>query len=256
MTTVTVPKEYSLDDLLMEEEDERLKVVVAVGKKEKTFWLRPPTEIEKSMATNAARQKSRELRELLGNPETEEHRLLIQGEIENMTPDEMRQVWLASNLFHKTFEMNRRSLDQREDFFVERPEGSEDGVIPPTSEQMDDYETAKIEQEKERLESLSKQQEIILKELQERAVELSDEEMAEVVRPILVEIKTSAEWNAQYGLQVLIRCTFLDKERTKRAFEATGDALRLENSPSGKKILQELLDAHSGLMLDPDRLKN
>lgn len=255
MVTVTAPEEYSLDDLLMEE-DERMKVVIKAGKGEKTFWIRPPTETEKVMAQNAARQKSRALRERLIDPENEEHQLLIKAEMDNMTQEEMRSVWLASNLFQKTFELTRRSLDNREDFFVPAPEGQEDGVIPPTSTQMDEYETAKRKVEQDRLENVADEQEKLLKELQEQSQELPIDKLAEVVQPILVELKASAEWNAQYGLQILIRCTFLDQERTKRAFEGTGAALRLENSPGGKKVLDELLQAHSGLMLDPDRLKN
>lgn len=256
MAELQVPEEYTLDDLLMEDEDDKQKITVAVGKKTKTYWIRPPTEPEKSMAQNAARQKSRQLRDRLTDPETEEHQLLIQAEIENMNEEEIRKVWLTSNLFQKTFELSRRSLDSREDYFVDRPEGREDGVIPPTSGELDKYEQDKVEQEQKRLKDLQNQQTVIFKELNAKSAELPVGDLVEIIKPIIVEVKASQEWNSQYGLQILIRCTFSDAQRTKRAFEATGDALRLNNSPSGQKILKDLLDAHSGLMLDPDRLKN
>lgn len=250
---IKVPEEYSLDDLLAEEVP---SVTVTVGKKEKTFWIRPPTDPERAMAQNAARQKSRLLRDLLLDPESEEHQLLVKAEMENMTGDELRIIWLTSNLFQKAFEANRRSIDNRDEYFVPAPQGKEDGLIPPTSAEMDEYETAKQMQEAQRLKDISDQQTAIYNELKAESESMSDETIKGMIGPLIIDQQTSREWQAQYGLQILARCTFLDQDLTERAFKTTEDAMRLHNTKSGQKVLDALLSAHSGLMLDPDRVKN
>lgn len=250
---IKVPEEYSLDDLLAEEVP---SVTVAVGKKEKTFWIRPPTDAERAMSQNAARQKSRALRELLLNPESEEHQLLVKAEMENMTSEELRLVWLTSNLFQKAFEVNRKSLDNRDEYFVPSPEGKEDGLIPPTGAEMDEYETAKRVQEEQRLKDVSDAQSAIYEELKQESESMSDETIRGIIGPLVIDQQASREWNSQYGLQILARCTFLDQDLTERAFKTTEEAMRLQNTKSGSKVLDSLLNAHSGLMLDPDRVKN
>lgn len=249
---VQVPEEYDLDDVIIDPPS----VTVVLGAKSKTFWIRPPTDPEKAMAQAVARKKSRELRARLEDPENEEHQLLVVDEMENLTTAEMRLIWLTSNLFQKTFEINRRSLDDREDFFVPSPEGSEDGVIPPTNEDMDRYEQAKIDSEGDRLEAIAKQQQVAFKELQDKSEEIPEDDLRNLIHPLIIDQQASREWSAQYGMQIIVRCTFLDKELTKKAFETPERALRLQNSTNGQKILDELSAAHSGLMLDPDRLKN
>ena len=252
MADIEIPEEYSLDDLMADAPE----VEVEVGKKTMKFWIRPPTDPEKGMSQNVARRKSRELRARLEDPETEEHELLVKAELENMTPDEMRLIWLTSNLFRKTFELSRRSLNDRDEYFVPAPEGQEDGVIPPTNEDMDRYEQDKLGQEMKRLEDQQEQQTIIFKELQAESQAIPQDDLGKVIYPLIIEQQVSKEWNNQYGLQVLVRCTFSDKDLTKRAFEGTEQAVRLMNTQNGQKVLDALLNAHSGLMLDPDRLKN
>lgn len=249
---VKLPVEYSLEDLM----GDAPEVVVQVGKKQKTFWIKSPTDPEKSMAQNAARQKSRQLRAALEDPETEEHQLLVKAELENMTLDELRLVWLTSNLFQKTFELNRRSMDDRDEYFVPAPEGKEGGIIPPTNEDMDRYEEAKRAQERQRLADVSEQQKVLYAELKTKSETYKLEDMLAIIQPLIIDQQTSREWNNQYGMQVLIRCTYLDNDLTQRAFKTIGDAMRLMNTQSGQKVLDALLNAHSGLLLDPDRLKN
>jgi hypothetical protein len=253
MADIEVPEEYSLDDLLAEEVP---SVTVTVGKKEKTFWIRPPTDSERAMSQNAARQVSRKLRERLLDPETEEHQLLVNAEMDNMSSEELRLVWLTSNLFQKALEVQRRSLDSRDDYFVPTPEGKEDGLIPPSGAEMDEYETNKREQEAQRLRDVSEQQTVIYNELKEKSDNMSDDALRDIISPLIIDQQTSREWQAQYGLQILSRCTFLDQDLTERAFKTVEEALRLHNTKSGQRVLDSLLNAHSGLMLDPDRIKN
>lgn len=249
---ITLPEEYSLDDIL----NDVPKVTVVVKNKEKNFWIRPPADTERAMAQNAARQKSRQLRAVLEDPETEEHQLLVKVEAENMTDDDIRLVWLTSALFQRILEHNKRSLDNRDEYFVPEPEGKEDGLIPPTNEDMDRYEEAKRKQEKERIADLQVQNESITKELQAKADATPIDDLRKVIYPLIIEQQASREWNNQYGLQVLIRCTFLDQELTERAFQTTEEATRLLNTKDGNKVLQALLEAHNGLQLDADLLKN
>lgn len=249
---IQIPEEYSLDDIL----NDVPKVTVIVRNKEKNFWIRPPTDSERAMSQNAARQKSRILRALLEDPETEEHNLLIKVETENMTDEDVRLVWLTSALFQRIVEINRRSLDNRDDYFVAEPEGKEDGLIPPTNEDLDRYEESKRSQERERLTDLAAQNESIKKELLDQANATPIEDLKKIIYPLIIEQQTSNEWNNQYGLQILVRCTFFDQNLTERAFKSVEEAMRLLNTKDGNKVLQALLEAHSGLQMDPDLLKN
>lgn len=249
---IQVPDEYTLDDLLADAPS----VTVEVGKKSKTFWVRPPTDTEKAMAMNAARIKSRELRDRLMDSETEEHTLLVKGDLSNMTEDEQRLLWFASNLFQKTFEINRRSMDQREDFFVEAPEGSPDGVIPPSNEDWDRYESERRTQEMARLKAAAAEQKKAMKALEKKSKEIPVEDLATEVQPWLVERQASREWQSQYGMQVLVRCTFLDAGLEKRAFDGPEQAMKLHNTAGGRLVLDALLAKHQELLLDPDLLKN
>jgi hypothetical protein len=225
--------------------------------KEKTFYVRTPTEPEKAMAMNAARLKSRELRDRLEDQKSEEFQLLIEAEKANFSIEEKRYVWLASQLVQKSFELRRRSLEDRDDFYVEPPEGQDDGVIPPTNAEIDKYEQEKRAQDLLRLDALQGQQDILFKELKEQADKIPEADLDNLIQPILIDQKTSAEWNSQYGMQILIRCTFLDIEMTQKAFpEGIGQALRLENTKGGQKVLHELLNAHNGLTIDVDELLN
>lgn len=250
---IPLAEEYDLDDVILDEPPE---VSIIVNRKEKKYWIRPPTESEKLMSQNAARRKARELRDLLENPETEEHDLLIKGGMENMSPEELRMIWLTSTLFQRSFELNRLSLENREDYFVPRPEGKAEGVIPPTNEEIDRYEKDVQKQEQQRVKDLQAQQKSLLNKLKKESEELDPNDLENVVVPLMVEQKVSEEWNNQYGMQILVRCTYLDKELSKKAFESTEKAAKLLNSKAGQKVLEALLNAHRGLMLDPDILKN
>lgn len=254
---IQVPDELELEDVLTAPE----KVSVVIERKsatpvEKEYWIRPPNEIEQSMSQSAARKIARELRERLEDEKSEEHELLIKDNLEEMTLPEMRLIWLTSNLFQKTFELNRRSLNDRDEFFVARPEGKENGVIPPTHAEMDQYEKDKKLSEKDRLVSLQEEQKRVFAQLKTQAEELNTEDLANVVQPLMIEQMIAEELNNQYGLQVLIRCTFLDPDLTKRAFQNTDQAKKMLNTKNGRKVLESLLSAHKGLMLDPDALKN
>lgn len=253
VTAQELPEELTLDDLFADAP----KVTVQVGKKVKTFYVRTPTEPEKAMAINAARIKSRELRERLNDPETEEHKLLIEEEINNLTIEEKRYIWLAYNLVQKSSELRRRSVEDRDEFYVEPPEGREGGIIPPTNAELDEYEIAKRGQEVVRMDSLQEQQALAFKELKEQSETIAENDLDNIVRPILIDQKTTTEWNNQYGMQILIRCTFLDVEMKQKAFpEGTEQVLRLENTTGGRKVLHELLQTHNGLTLDVDELGN
>lgn len=249
---IQVPDEYELDDVLTEP----AMISIILGSKEKKYWIRPPTDSEKAMCQNAARRKSRELRALLDDPSSEEHELLIAAGMENMSIEEKKLLWLTSNLYQKTFELSRRSMENRDEYFVPQPEGTEEGIIPPTNEEMDKYETDKIKSEKERMEDLSSEQKRLFTGLKAQVEQLTNHDIDNAVQPLMVEQQVSSEWNNQYGLQVLARCTFLDPDLSKRAFLSPEKAQKLLNNKNGQKVLEALLNAHNGLMLDPDLLKN
>lgn len=253
---ILVPDELELEDALGTPE----KVTVVVNQKgkstERTYWVRPPDELEKTMAQSAARIRGRELRDKLIDPNSEEHQLIVVGRLQDMTDDEKRLVWLTANLVQKSFELNRRSLDDRDEYYVPHPEGKEDGLIPPTNAEMDAYEDAKRDAEKERLGSVQEQQNNLYKELKQQADELDTDDLNNIIEPVMIEQMTAEEWNLQYGMQILVRCTFTDENLTKRAFMNMDQALRLRNSKAGNHVLESLLAAHRGLMLDPDQLKN
>lgn len=254
---ILVPDELELEDVLTAPE----KVTVVIERKdkppvEKAYWIRPPDEIEKTMAQSASRIIARELREKLYDPDSEEHKLLVVDRLQDMTTDEKRLIWLTSNLVQKTFELNRRSLNDRDEYFVERPEGKEDGIIPPTNQEMDQYEDNKQDAEKQRLTSVSEQQKALFNELKKQSEKLSEDDLDNIVEPLMIDQMISEEWNLQFGMQVLIRCTFSDPDLTQRSFMNTQQALKLRNTKNGQKVLESLLSAHRGLMLDPDHLKN
>jgi hypothetical protein len=253
---ILVPEDLGLEDVLTE--PERVPVVITVKGKavEKEYWVRPPDDLEKAMAQNGARKVSRELREVLTDPKSEMHQLIVRAGIEEMTADEMRLLWLTSKLIQESYELSRMSLEDRDDFFVPRPEGKNDGVIPPTLEENDQYEIDKRAAEKDRLTSLADQQKAMFARLRKEADKLSMDDLRNVVEPMIIDQKTQEEWANQYGLQVLVRCTFLDPQLTERAFKDDKAARRLLNTNNGKKVLEALLLAHKGLMLDPDQLKN
>jgi hypothetical protein len=211
---------------------------------------------EKAMAQNAARQKSRKLKQLLEDPQSEEHQLLVAAETDNMSLDELRMVWVTANLYQRVFEAQRRSIDNRDEFFVPRPEGKEDGVIPPSHDDLNQYEIEREAQEKERLQGLLDQQTVIYNELMAKANEMSEETVKAIIQPLIIDQLTSREWNNQYGMQVLVRCTFLDEDLTQRAYQTVEEAQRLLNTKNGQKVLESLLNEHRGLMLDPDLLGN
>lgn len=249
---IQVPDELELDDVMSKPAD----VTVVVGNKERTYWLRPPTDKEKDMARSLARRVSRALREQLEDESSEEHDLLIKAPVEEMTVDEKRLIWLSSNIYQKTFELSRMSLENRDEYYVEEPEGKEDGIIPPTLKEQDDYDKAKTDAEKQRLYDLQASQKSAFAELRRESEEMSEEDLDNVVIPLLIEQKVAEELNNQYGLQVMVRCTFDDEALTKRSYETTERALRLLNTKQGKSAMERLLLTHSGLMLDPDQLKN
>lgn len=249
---IEVPEEYTLDDLF----EEPPSVTVKTRKGDKTFWIRTPTEPEKFMSQNVAGKKARELRDLLMDEKTEEHQLLVKTGLEIMTPEEMKLIWITSSLFQKTFELNRRSLDDRDEYFVPRPEGKDNGVIPPTQAEMDGYEKARIDEERKRLLDLQAQQTAIYNDLKQKADQIEESQLAETIEPLIVDQKSREEWNNQYGMQILVRCTFLDSDLAHRAFKDTAQAMKLMNTISGQKVMDALLNAHRGLMLDPDEIKN
>lgn len=254
---IVVPDDLGMEDVLTAPE----RVTVTIERKgntpvEKEYWIRPPDDLERAMAQNSARRVSRELRELLLDSESEQYDLIIEAGFEEMTIEEMRLLWLTSELMQQSYEMSRRSLNDRDDFFVEPPEGKDDGVIPPTIGEMDQHEIDKRAAEKERLTSLSDQQKSLFDRLKKEAEDLNTDDLRNIVEPMIVEQKTAEEWNNQYGMAVLARCTFKDPQLTEKAFKDVEAAKKLLNTSNGKKVLESLLLAHKGLMLDPDALKN
>lgn len=250
---IQISEDYTLDDVLVEEP---AHVDVVINRKDRRYWLRPPTRTERAMAQNAARRKAIDLRDRLENPNSEEHDLLIVGQLENMPVEEKRLMWLTSNLYQKTFELNRISLDNRDEYFTPEPEGKMDGLIPPAMEEWEQYEKDRREAEKNRLKDLQTSQKAIFAQLKKEAEELDEENLDTIIEIILIEQLASEEWSNQYGMQILVRCTFMDSEFTEKAFKTQAQAERLLHTKNGNKVLESLLAAHSGLMLDPDQLKN
>ncbi len=249
---IIVPRELEMEDVLVDP----VSVEVVVGNKKRTFWVRPPTDMEQDMARVLSRRRSRELRTLLEDDSTEEHDLLVRGAMEEMTLEEKRLIWLTFNLYQKTYELSRLSLENREEFYVAPPEGKQDGIIPPTNKDMDEYEDAKQDAERDRLGNLQQSQNSVFAELKREAQDMSGDDLDNAIQPILIEQRLAEEANNQYGLQVLVRCTFNDKDCTNRSYETPEQALRLLNTKRGKSAMERLLAAHSALMMDADQLKN
>jgi len=247
-------EEYTLDDLIFEPPN----VVVEVDGKTKKFWLKPPTETERQMAQNAARAQSRELRKELENPKSEKRQLLVDEEVNNLSEDELRMLWTSKRLFKKIFEAQRTSLDNRDDFFVPAPVGpdGEEGIIPPSMEDMDRYEDDKEEAEKRRQEELEASQKQAAEALQTESKAVSLADLLSDVVPNLIDQFCQREWNAEYGVQLVARGTFLDKGLSKPAFKTADKVKRLLLTEGGRKIVEELTRGHLGMQLDPDKVKN
>lgn len=244
-------QEYTLEDIIFEPPH----VDIVLQNKERRFWVRPPTPIEKDMCQAVARSRSRELRKILNNPKTEEHKLLIKSQVDDLTDEDLQLLWVAANLYQKIFEINRISLDNREEYFVPEPKGKEDGVIPPTAEEMEQYEEAKEKAEQQRQDDVAAAQEQARKSLENEAKAKPKKELRDSVIATLVEQKCQEEWNAQYGLQLIFRCTYLDKDLGQRAFKTEGYLRRMAVSPDGERLIERLRNEHMGLMLNPDLLK-
>lgn len=247
-------EEYTLDDLVFEPPS----VVIEVDGKTKKFWLKPPNETERQMAQNAARAQSRALRKELEDKKSEKRQLLIDEEINNLSEDELRMLWTSKRLFNRIFEAQRTSLENRDDYFVPAPVGpdGEDGIIPPTPEQMDRYEDEKEESEKRRQEELAASQKQAAEALQIESKAVSHKDLISDVVPNLIDQFCQREWNAEYGVQLVTRGTFLDKRLNRPAFKTADNVKALLLTEGGRKIVEELTRGHLGMQLDPDKVKN
>lgn len=242
---------YDLDDLIFDPP----AVTVEIKGKSRTFYIRPPDEMERSMAQASSRAQSRDLRKRLESPRSEERRLLITEQLESVNDDELRLIWTTQRLMQEIFKIERRSLENRDEYFVPAPEESEPGV-PPTAEDVERWEDDKDKAEKHREEDVVAAQKAATKALEDQAKTFSHKSLIEQISPQIVEQLAGREWNAEFGFQLIVRCTFLDKNLTKPAFKTIGIVKRLMVTPEGTKLIEELRNAHMGLMLQPDSLGN
>lgn len=251
-------KTPTIDQLLIEPH----KVLVPTGKtirkegekaydEEVPVWIRPLTEIERSLAQGAARAHSKSMRKVLSNPDSEEHQLLIQSEVEDLTREQLEQAWVASNLINRAMQVRRKSLEDRDDSYIPEPEGSPDGVILPTAEELEAYEEAVEGAEDQREENVKEAVKNVRTQLEEEVVGMDDDVLKAEVVPKFIDSICGNVWNREYSLQQILRGTFKDKKLTQRAFESIGDVYALKDSAK-----QKLAEEHMGLLIDPDAIKN
>ncbi len=240
-------KTPSIEELLLEPQS----VTIAGKTKDITLWVRPLTDIERSLAQGAARAQSRSLRKTLSNPDTEEYQLLIKNEVEEYTREQLNQAWVASNLVSRAMQMRRKSLEDRDETYVPEPEPSEDGTVFPTAEEMEAYEEAVEVAEENREKNVSEAIKNVKKQLEEEVAEMDEDGLRKAVEPRLIDSICGNVWNREYSIQSILRGTFKDKEFTKPAFKSVSDVYALKDNAK-----QKLAEAHMALLLDPDSIKN
>lgn len=209
-------------------------------------WVRPLSQIERELCQGAARRASRDLRKLLEDPKTEQHQLLVVEELQEYDIKQLRDLWIGSRLIQKALQINRESLENRDETYVPEPEGND-----LTPEAMDRYEDEVEEVEQQRETGVAGAIGTASKQLDEEVQGISEDALREQAHPALIEHQLSEVWTREFAAQMLVRATFNDKECRKFTFKTSNEVFMLRPD-----VLKHLTDSHYGLMVEPEAIKN
>ena len=207
---------------------------------------RIPTDVERDLILSAANRARRVLREKLADPESDEYQLLLDEPLRDADPETLRNLWISGRLMDRAGEISLASLEERE--YVPEPEGD---IIPPVA--TDAYEGEVEAAESRRKSSLVQALASVQRELTEASTKIADDVLLEAAKPAHTETLVMREWNKEYENQIIARCTYLDPAYAKPYFKTIAQVARLRTTlPHGPRIVQELANAHKGLMLAPE----
>lgn len=220
--------------------------IPSFSEKSHVVWIRRLTQVEKDLCTASARRASRDMRKKLEDPQTEERQLLVEDEINEYDLEAMRAAWVSARLVRRALKIHRTSLENRDETHIPEPEG--DDVMPVDVEQ---WENAVEQTEGEREEQVAAAIATAQRSLNDDVAKLSVEELKEAASPALIDTICTDIWTNEYVAQLIARGTFIDKDATKPAFKAASEVKRL--LPQAMKVLS---NAHMGLLVDPESVKN
>lgn len=234
-------KTLTIEDLLIDPKS----VEITLGKRSLTVYVRPLTQVEQDLARGSARRASRELRQMLDDPTSESHQLLVKDELEEYTPESLRNLWIANRLVERAVEANRQSLEDRDKTFVPEPEDN------ATSADIDHYETEVEQIEEQREESVGKKILNIKAQLEKEADELSDLQLRADAVGALIDQICAQTFSREFAVQLVTRGTFNDVDCQHPTFKYSSQVKRLRN-----ETLETLANAHYSLLIDPEEIKN
>lgn len=236
-------KTPALDSLLLRPE----KITIPTFGEPLEVYVRRLTQVERDLCTAAARRASREMRTKLQDTESEERQLLVEDEINEYDQEAMRAAWVNNKLVRRALKIHKLSLESRDETFIPEPEG--DDVMPADIEE---WETAVEQAEEDREGRVAESIAAAQRELNEEAMKLSDDDLRAGMSPALIDTICSDIWTNEYVSQMVARGTFLDKDAVaKPAFKSASDVKRLQ-----PKALQIITQAHMGLLVEPEAVKN
>lgn len=209
-----------------------------------TFYIRPSRQTERDLAASAARKESRTLRKKLEADGTEERERLVLDEIEDADLDSLRTLWVTEKVIERAVRIRRNSLEDRD--YVQEPEGDD-----LTAKDLDDYENQVDEVEEQREIGVAEAINNARDELQAEVEKVSEEDLRKLAIPVQIEAVLNRLYETEFVHQLIYRCTFSDKACTKPAFGDVEQVYQLNDNAKTR-----LTNAHMGLMIDPEQVKN
>ena len=220
---------------------------------EVTVWVRRPNTTEKAMCEQYARIASREMRNLLTNTKSEERQALVDKEIALMERGELEMLWMAGELYRRTFEYERETLENRDETFIPEPE-TEDGIHYPSQEELDRHDDAVEAIEQQREESVAQAQKSIAEQLLEEAHALPIKTLRKNAVPRRIEQLCGQAYNEEYSANLLARCTFEDEEAKRPMFKTVTEVRSFFRDYP--EIAEVISMGHQSLMDNPEEIKN
>jgi hypothetical protein len=242
----------TIEDLLRDPEPVRISTGRTRKSKGKNadevllVYPRIPTDVERDLILGAANRARRKLREKLSDPKSEEYQLLLDEPLRDADPETLRNLWISGRMMERAADLNLNSLEERE--YVPEPEGD---IIPAKA--TDAYEAEVEEAEARRENSLVQALTSVQRDLTEAAEKIDGEALLDAARPAHIETLVNREWTREWENQTLARCTYLDPDHTKPYFKTIAQVVRLRSTmPHGPRIVQQLANAHKGLLIAPE----
>lgn len=229
------------------------EVPLKYGGKELSVWVRRPNTPEKQLIEQYARIASRDLRKALDNPKSKEHQTLVKSEIASYERQELELIWMAGELFRRTFEFERQTLEDRDQTFVPEPQ-SEDAIHFPSQAEIDHHETEVEKVEGEREEAVKEAQANIAEQLKVEAEQMTLAALRKNAVPRRIDQLCGAIYNEEYTAQLVARCTFEDEDEKRPMFKTVSEVrLFFRDQP---EIAQQVSNGHQSLMVNPEEAKN